>query len=86
LSPDQYPIVHLFQLGESKHDGWIYGRYEATEDAHDHYYRYNISGEDLVYLYPDFRTAIVGDWINGTMQRGKEVKITAFRYSYCHFK
>ncbi len=41
---------------------------------------YVVNGRDVTYVYPDFSTAIVGTWADGSMKSGREARIKAYRY------
>lgn len=58
-------------FGDDFFDGWLYGRFDDISKKR---------GRDLVYVFPDFRTALRGDFAeNGIMTAAKRAKVTAFR-------
>jgi hypothetical protein len=67
------------QLGDSFTDGWIYGLYEVNDNSCQNDNPPELTGKDLAYIYPDFRTVIIGEWNDGIMQSGTESEIVAYR-------
>lgn len=49
-------------------EGWYYGSADASG---------RMSGRDVIYLYPDLHTALVGTWINDGMRRSRLSKIVS---------
>ena len=60
------------KYGSGEFDGWLFspGRFRDISRP---------SGNGLIYLYPDYETALLGDWANGEMVRGKRVKVKGHR-------
>lgn len=49
--------------------GWLYGKINVQDR----------NGIDVAYVYPDFKTAIMGNWTNGELRQGKTVKVKGYR-------
>ena len=50
----------------------MYGRPSSESDP--------LSGGDMAYVYPDFKTVLRGEFRDGVMVAGRETKITGFRW------
>ena len=63
------------KLGPREFDGWVFspGRFKDIG---------KLTGNGLIYLYSDYKTALIGDWNNGKMIQAKPVKLKGFRYEY----
>ena len=55
-------------FGNGLNDGWLYG-----------YIHPKSTGDDIAYIYDDFKTVIMGNFENGTLLSGTKAKITAYR-------
>ena len=52
------------------HAGYFYGKMDS---------RGFINGDKVVYLYPDFETVLVGQFLNETMKSAQQAKLKAFK-------
>ncbi|XP_023325406.1 histone-lysine N-methyltransferase SETD7 isoform X2 [Eurytemora carolleeae] len=53
--------------GRERRDGFIYGKPDTQGF---------LTGDDLVFIYPDFRTGLLGRFTEGILEYGREIKIT----------
>lgn len=57
-------------FGPDDHDGWLYGRLDAGS---------RFTGDDIAYVYADFKLALVGRFDDEVMTAARETRITACR-------
>ena len=66
--------AHHPKVGRSSnidyHAGYFYGKMDS---------RGFINGDKVVYLYPDFETVLVGQFLNETMISAQQAKLKAFK-------
>ena len=65
-----WKIAAHYQQEHAWHAGYFYGKMDS--EGH-------INGDKVVYLYPDFKTVLVGKFQNETMISAHEAKLKAFK-------
>ena len=58
--------------GKSKFDGWLYGT--TVNDQ--------FTGDNIVYIYQDLTTVLIGRFEDGRMIAAQEAKIKGYRLEY----
>ena len=69
------------RFGTEKIDGWVYGKFKLgpkNSDAVNH-----VTGDEVAYIYPDMRTALVGQFVDKKMVSARATKITHTRWVNC---
>ena len=72
--------------GKSIGKGWkVAYHYDEEQEYHGGYFygyvndQNQVSGDNVIFVYPDFDTALIGQFINQTMIKAQEAKIIAYK-------
>ena len=65
-----WKVAYHFKEEEEHHGGYFYGPVNSQNQ---------ISGKNLIYLYPDFDTVLFGTFNEGKMVQAREAKIIAYK-------